>query len=57
VETLGESLAGAGLPASPIAEFGPDGARFRALATRDPDGHSVVLASVREPASDRAARR
>jgi glyoxalase family protein len=56
VEILGDSLARAGLPASPVAEFGPDGARFRALATRDPDGHSVVVASYRGPTSYQAAQ-
>ena len=29
-----------------IAEFGPDAARFRALATRDPDGHPVLVSSI-----------
>ena len=47
VEPLGAALATAGLPASPVGEFGPDSAPFRAFATRDPDGHPVVLASVR----------
>jgi glyoxalase family protein len=46
VEPLGAALGGAGLPTSPILEFGPDGARFRALATQDPDGHPVVVGSV-----------
>jgi glyoxalase family protein len=47
VEPLGAGLVTAGLPASPVAEFGPDSARFRAFATRDPDGHPVLLASLR----------
>ena len=51
VEPLGATLAAAGLPASPVAEFGPDAARFRALATRDPDGHSVLVASIDRPTS------
>ncbi|HEY9442790.1 MAG TPA: VOC family protein [Gemmatimonadales bacterium] len=46
VEPLGATLGGAGLPTSPIAEFGPDAARFRALATRDPDGHPVLVSSI-----------
>jgi glyoxalase family protein len=51
VEPLGASLSAAGLPVSPAAEFGPDGARFRAVATRDPDGHPVIVASLEGPAS------
>lgn len=47
VEPLGAALGEAGLPTSPIVEFGPDSARFRALATRDPDGHPVVVGAVR----------
>jgi hypothetical protein len=54
VEPLGATLAAADLPTSPVAEFGPDAARFRAFATRDPDGHPVVLATFRGPASYRA---
>jgi glyoxalase family protein len=49
VAPLGEALARAGLAASAPAEFGPDAARFQALATHDPDGHPVVIA-----ATDRA---
>jgi glyoxalase family protein len=45
VAPLGAALAAAGLPASPPGAFGPDAARFRALATRDPDGHPVVVAA------------
>ena len=51
IEPLGASLASAGVPTSLLAEFGPETARFRAFATRDPDGHPVVLASVREASS------
>ena len=46
IEPLGASLAAAGTPVAPAATFGPDTARFRALATRDPDGQPVLLASV-----------
>jgi glyoxalase family protein len=55
VEPLGAALAEAGLAASPVADFGPDGARFRALATEDPDGHPVVVASLDGRASYEAA--
>jgi glyoxalase family protein len=51
VEPLGAALAAAGLPATPVAEFGPDTARFRALVTRDPDGHPVLVASINGPTS------
>jgi glyoxalase family protein len=51
VEPLRQSLQASGLPATPVAEFGPDAARFRALATSDPDGHPVVLASFSGPTS------
>lgn len=51
VEPLGAALAAAGLPSSPVAEFGPDATRFRAFATRDPDGHPVLVASLDRPAS------
>jgi glyoxalase family protein len=46
IEPLGAALAEAGLTVATAATFGPDGARFRALATQDPDGHPVVVASV-----------
>jgi hypothetical protein len=49
VEPLGTALATARLPSSPVAEFGPDAARFRAFATRDPDGHPVLVASLDRP--------
>jgi glyoxalase family protein len=51
VEPLGARLAAAGLAASGVAEFGPDATRFRALATRDPDGHPVLVASIERPTS------
>jgi glyoxalase family protein len=51
VEPLGEALRAAGLPVSPVVETGPDGARFRAVATQDPDGHPVLVASVNGPTS------
>jgi glyoxalase family protein len=54
LEPLGVALVATGLPASPVLDFGPDTARFRAFATRDPDGHPVVLASLRGTASYQA---
>jgi glyoxalase family protein len=51
VESLGPTLEVAGLPSSPVAEFGPDATRFRAFATRDPDGHPVLVASLGRPTS------
>jgi glyoxalase family protein len=51
VEPLRAALAEEGVPVSPVADFGPDGARFRAAATVDPDGHPVVVASLDAPAS------
>jgi hypothetical protein len=51
VEPLGAALAAAGLPSSPVVEFGPDATRFRAFATRDPDGHPVLVASLDGPTS------
>jgi glyoxalase family protein len=51
VEPLGGALSAAGLPSSAVAEFGPDAMRFRGFATRDPDGHPVVVASIEGPAS------
>lgn len=50
VAPLGEALTAAGLTTSRLAEFGPDGARFHALATHDPDGHPVVVAAAAAPA-------
>jgi glyoxalase family protein len=53
IEPLGVTVQAAGLPASPVAEFGPDATRFRAFATRDPDGHPVLVASLdRHPSYD-----
>jgi len=40
------SLAEAGLPVSHVAEFGPDGGHFLAVATQDPDGQPVLVASL-----------
>src|SRR3954469_15936810 len=57
VEPLGAALGGAGLPTSPMGEFGPDGARFRALATQDPDGHPVLVSSIQGPTSYTVADR
>ena len=51
IEPLGSALASDGLPVSSVREFGPDGARFRAMATKDPDGHSVLVGSVDGPTS------
>ena len=51
VEPLSAALDDAGLPTSPIVEFGPDAARFRALATQDPDGHPVVVGAIQGPTS------
>jgi glyoxalase family protein len=50
VDPLRDALAAAGLAVSPPAEFGPDGATFRAVGTHDPDGHPVVVASGGAPA-------
>ena len=51
IESLGAALWEAGLPVSPAVEFGFEGARFRAVATHDPDGHPVLVASVHGPTS------
>jgi glyoxalase family protein len=51
VEPVGATLAAAGLASSAVAEFGPDATRFRAFATRDPDGHPVLVASLDRPPS------
>lgn len=57
VEPLRAALEREGLPVSASAEFGPDGARFRAAATRDPDGQPVLIASAAGATSyDGAAR-
>lgn len=45
LEPLHAALRGAGHPVSPAAEWGPDGGRFRALATVDPDGQPVLISS------------
>jgi glyoxalase family protein len=44
LETVAEHLAGRHLPTSRIDDYGPTGARFRALVTRDPEGQPVVIA-------------
>ncbi len=51
IEEFCVTLADSGLPVSPIGEFGTDGARFRATATRDPDGQPVLLATTHGAAS------
>lgn len=45
LESTREMLRAAGLPTSAVTELGADGARFLALATRDPDGQPVLLSS------------
>jgi glyoxalase family protein len=57
VEPMRARLADAGQPVSRVAEFGPDGARFLAVATRDPDGQPVLIASLHGATSyDEGAR-
>ena len=45
------ALAEERIPVTPVEEYGPDSARFRALATLDPDGHRVLVASIDGPTS------
>lgn len=45
IEEMHVAIKVSGLPVSRLGEFGPDGARFRALATQDPDGQPVLVAS------------
>lgn len=45
IAPLHANMKDAGLPVSELAEFGPDSARFLAMATQDPDGQPVVVAS------------
>ncbi len=45
IDELRASFAEAGLPVSAITEFGTDRASYRAIATRDPDGQPVLLAT------------
>lgn len=45
MEAMHATLESARLPVSRMGEFGPDAARFRALATQDPDGQPVLVAS------------
>ncbi|MDF1501685.1 VOC family protein [Roseisolibacter sp. H3M3-2] len=42
---LADALRAAGLPTSAPAAFGPDGARFDAVAAADPDGQPVIVAT------------
>jgi glyoxalase family protein len=51
IEPVREVVERAGLPVSEPAEFGPDGARFHAVATRDPDGQPVIIAAATGPTS------
>jgi glyoxalase family protein len=51
LDPLGAALRASGLPASSAIEFGPERARFRGIATQDPDGHPVIVASVNESTS------
>jgi glyoxalase family protein len=46
LEGLRDALAHAQFPVSRSGEFGPDGARFSAIATRDPDGQPVLIAAL-----------
>lgn len=45
LDAMHEALRAARLPVSAITELGPDGGRFRALATRDPDGQAVLVST------------
>jgi glyoxalase family protein len=45
LEPLGEALREAGEPVSRVVELGPERSPFRALATADPDGQPVLLAT------------
>jgi glyoxalase family protein len=51
IEPLRESLATMRLPVSQVSEFGPDGLRFLAVATEDPDRQPVLVASITGPTS------
>ena len=55
VEPLGAALAASGARASPAVVAGPGGARIHAVATEDPDGHPVLVASVHGPTTYDAA--
>ena len=45
LENLASAFGRQRLPVSPVLDFGPDGYRFHALATRDPEGQPVVIAT------------
>jgi glyoxalase family protein len=47
---VGSMLSSRALAVSPMGAFGPDSARFHALATEDPNGHPVIVAEARSPA-------
>ena len=49
VHPLAGRLADAGVSASPATVAGPEGTRFAAIATLDPDGHPVLVAAVDGP--------
>jgi glyoxalase family protein len=51
LDGLGAALRAASLPVSPPMPFGPADAIFHAVATHDPDGHPVLVATVRGPTS------
>ena len=51
LDSLAAALEAEGLPVSQVDVFGPPGSAFRGVATRDPDGHQVVVATVDRPAS------
>ncbi|HJU65814.1 MAG TPA: VOC family protein, partial [Gemmatimonadaceae bacterium] len=51
IEPVRDVVERSGLSVSEPAEFGPDGARFRAVATRDPDGQAVIVATASGPTS------
>jgi len=45
LESIAEGLASRGLAPSDISLFGPEGHQFQALATHDPEGQPVVIAT------------
>ncbi len=45
LDAVHEALRAARRPVSPVTEVGPGGGRFRALATRDPDGQPVLVST------------
>jgi glyoxalase family protein len=52
IDPLSDALARSGRPVSVLGEFGADDARFRALATVDPDGQPVLMVVGSEAASE-----